>query len=142
LTILSLISAFIFIGLMVVFEGASVNLFYLVVGIILTSVMLILLGFIIVSRVNSINGYLLVIMIAFISLSFPPVLQLFGLLDNPITYLWPTQASFILFDGVFNAASLAIWEIAYGILYQVFWIGLLYYLARKSFYKYIVLKGG
>ena len=131
-----------FIGLQFAFEGTEPNIFYLFGGIVLTSVMLILLGFIIVSRVDSINGYLLVMMIAFIGLTFPPVLNLFGLYESVIFYLWPTQASFILLDGVFNAATLELWEIAYGIGYQLFWIGLFYYLAKKSFYKYIVLKGG
>jgi len=142
LTILSIISAVLFMILMAVFNGTTFNIFFVAIGIILTSVMLILLGFIIVSGVNSINGYLLVMLIAFIGLTFPPLLQLFGLFENPIFYLWPTQASFILFDGVFNAASLELWEIAYGILYQIFWIDLFYYLAKKAFYKYIILKGG
>ena len=142
LTILSLISAALFMSLMVIFNDVSFNLFYLVVGIMLTSVMLILLGFILVSSVNSINGYLLGMMIGFIGLTFPPLLQLFGIFENPIFYLWPTQASFILFDGVFNAAALETWEIAYGIGYQIIWIGLFYFLAKKAFYKHIVLKGG
>ena len=142
LTILSLISAVIFMSLMVIFNDVSFNLFYLIVGIILTSVMLILLGFILVSRVNSINGYLLGMGIGFIVLTFPPLLQLFGLFESPVFYIWPTQASFILFDGVFNAASLELWEIAYGIGYQIFWIVVFYFLAKKAFYKHIVLKGG
>ena len=145
LTILSLISAALFMALMAIFNNTIFNIFsvlYSISGIILTSVMLILFGFIIVSGVNSINGYLLVMLIAFIGLTFPPLLHLFGLFENPIFYLWPTQASFILFDGVFKAASLELWEIAYGIFYQIFWIGLFYYLAKKAFYKYIILKGG
>ena len=142
LTILSLISAALFAILMVVFNNIMINIFYLIIGIILTSMMLILLGFIIVSRVDSINGYLLVMLIAFIGLTFPPLLQLFGLFENPILYLWPTQASFILFDGVFNASKLNFWEIVYGIVYQLFWIGFFYYFAKKAFYKYIVIKGG
>ena len=142
LTILSLISATVFMSLMIIFNEISFNLFYLAVGIILTSVMLILLGFILVSRVNSINGYLLGMVIAFIGLTFPPLLQSFGVYENPGFYLWPTQASFILFDGVFNAATLEAWEIIYGIFYQIFWIVLFYFLAKKAFYKYIVLKGG
>jgi len=142
LTILSIISASIFVTLLNIFSGIEVNIIFLVLGIILTSILLILLGFIIVSRVNSINEYLLAMVIAFIGLLFPPMLHLSGLYENVIFYLWPTQASFILFTGVFNAASLELWEIAYGILYQVIWIGLLYYLAKKAFYKHIVLKGG
>ena len=142
LTILSLISAILFMVLMIIFNDTAFNLFYLLSGIILTSIMLILLGFIIVSGVNSINGYLLGIVIAFLGLTFPPLLHLFNVIESPIFYLWPTQASFVLFDGVFNAANLELWEIIYGIFYQIFWIIALYYLAKKAFYKHIVLKGG
>ena len=142
LTFLSVISATLFMGLMVLFNDASFNLFFLIIGILLTSVMLILLGFIIVSRVSNINGYLLGMMIGFIGLTFPPLLQLFDLVENPIFYLWPTQASFLLFEGVFHSASLETWEIFYGIGYQLFWIGFLYFFAKKAFYKHIVVKGG
>jgi hypothetical protein len=69
------------------------------------------------------------------------MLHLSGLYENVIFYLWPTQASFTLFTGVFNAAGLESWEIAYGIFYQFIWIGILYFLAKKAFHKNIVLKG-
>ena len=142
LTILSIISASIFIALLNIFSGIDFNILFLVLGIILTSVMLILLGFILVSRVNSINEYLVAMIIAFLGLLFAPMLHLSGIYENVIFYLWPTQASFILFTGVFNATSLELWETAYGIGYQVIWIGILYFLARKAFHKHIVLKGG
>ena len=142
LTILSIISAAIFIILLNVFSGIDFNILFLALGIILTSVMLILLGFILVSRVNSINEYLLAMLIAFLGLTFPPMLHLSGLYENVIFYLWPTQASFTLFTGVFNAITLELWEITYGISYQILWIGILYFLAKKAFYKHIVLKGG
>jgi fluoroquinolone transport system permease protein len=142
LTILSIISAAIFVTLLNIFSGIDFNIPYLAISIILTSVMLILLGFILVSRVNSINEYLLAMAVAFLGLLFPPMLHLSGLYENVIFYLWPTQASFVLFTGVFNAASLELWETAYGIGYQVIWIGLFYFLAKKAFYKHIVLKGG
>ena len=142
LTILSVISAAIFITLLNIFGGIDFNILFLASGIILTSILLILLGFILVSRVNSINEYLLAMVVAFLGLLFPPMLHLSGLYENVIFYLWPTQASFTLFTGVFNAASLESWEIAYGIGYQIIWIGVLYFLAKKAFYKHIVSKGG
>ena len=142
LTILSVISASIFIGLLNIFSGIDFNVLYLAAGIIITSIMLILVGFIFVSRVNSLNEYLLTMIISFLGLLFPPMLHLSGLYENVMFYLWPTQASFILFTGVFKAASLETWEIAYGIGYQIFWIGLLYFLSKRAFHKHIVLKGG
>ena len=142
LTLLSIISGMLFMGLMYVFNDVTFNIGYLLLGIVLTSVMLILLGFILVSRVNSLNEYLLAMVIAFLGLTFPPMLHLSGLYENTIFYLWPTQASFLLFDGVFHAAKVELWELAYGAGYQLVWIVVLYLLARKAFYKNIVLKGG
>jgi fluoroquinolone transport system permease protein len=142
LTILSCISATIFIILMNIFGGIDFNVFFLASGIILTSILLILLGFILVSRLKSINEYLLAMALVFLGLTFPPMLHLSGLYENVIFYLWPTQASFIIFRGVFNESILETWEIAYGIIYQIVWIGILFFLARRAFYKYIISKGG
>ncbi len=144
LTILSLISAAIFVILLKIFSviDLNINIAYLTLSITLTSIMLILIGFILVSRVKSINEYLLAMAVAFLGLLLPPMLQLSGLYENVIFYLWPTQASFTLFNGVFNASSLKLWEIAYGIGYQIIWIVILFFLAKKAFHKHIVLKGG
>jgi fluoroquinolone transport system permease protein len=141
LTILSIISAAIFIILLNIFSGVDFDILFLTSGIILTSIMLILLGFILVSRVNSINEYLLAMVVAFLGLLFPPMLHLSGIYENVVFYLWPTHASLLLFTGVFNSTSLELWETVYGIVYQIIWIFLLYYLAKKAFYKHIVLKG-
>jgi fluoroquinolone transport system permease protein len=142
LTVLSVIAATIFIALLNLFGDISFNIFYLAISIILTSVMLILLGFIIVSRVKSINEYLMAFAVLFLGLTFFPMLHLSHLYENVIFYLWPTQASFTLFTGVFAAETLEMWEIAYGIVYQLLWIGILFWLAKKAFYKHIVMKGG
>lgn len=142
LTILSVISAMVFMTLMGIFNETKFNIFYLLTGIVLTSVMLILIGIILVSRVQSVNGYMLGMIIGFLGLTFPPLLHLFGLFENPVFYVWPTQASFILFDGVFNASVLELWEIVYGVCYQIVWIVVLYFFAKKAFYEYIILKGG
>ena len=142
LTILSIISATIFMTLLSVFGEVDFNILFLALGLILTSILLILLGFIMVSGVKSLNEYLLAMIVAFLGLTFPPMLHLSGLYENVIFYLWPTQASFTLLKGVFSTTGLESWEIAYGIFYQIIWIVLLYLLAKKAFYKYIVLKGG
>jgi fluoroquinolone transport system permease protein len=142
LTILSTISASVFMALLALFAEVEFNILYLASGVILASIMLILLGFILVSRINSINEYLLSMAVAFLGLAFPPMLNISGLYENVIFYVWPTQASLTLFKGVFSTSGLELWEIAYGLGYQIFWIGLLYFLAKKAFHKHIVLKGG
>ena len=142
LTILSTISASVFMALLAIFGEVEFNILYLFSGVILASIMLILLGFILVSRVNSINEYLMSMAVAFLGLAFPPMLNISTLYENVIFYAWPTHASLTLFSGVFSTDGLELWEIVYGLGYQIFWIGLLYFLAKKAFHKNIVLKGG
>jgi len=120
-------------------DNISPNWFYLFTGLILSSVFLILLGFLMVSRCNSINEYLLMMMFIFVPLFLPPLFDLFGFYKNNIFYLWPSHASFILFGGVFGEISTN--DVIYAILYLLFWIVLCLYLSKRAFYKHIVLGG-
>ncbi len=136
LTTLSVITGLLF---MIPSHGLDFNWFYLFFGIILSSVFMILLGFLMVSRCNSINEYLMIMMFSFVILFIPPLFDLFGFYENMIFYLWPSHASFILFGGVFE--KVAFNDMLYAILYLVFWIGLCFYLSKKAYYKHIVLGG-
>jgi fluoroquinolone transport system permease protein len=136
LTLLAIISAFLFLFLA---HGFTFEYFYVVTGIILTSVFLILVGFILVARCNSINEYLLMMMLAFILLFTPPLLDITGIYENIVFYLWPSQASFMLFEGVFTPLSLT--DTLYAVIYLMVWIAICYYVAQKAFYKHIVLGG-
>lgn len=136
LTTLSIVAALLFLFLA---HGFAFNYLYMFLGIILTSVFLILLGFILVSRCNSLNEYLLMIMTSFLILFIPPLLHVFGLYQNVIFYLWPTQASFVLLGGVFSEVALL--ETVYSVIYLVLWTVLCYYLAKKAFYKNIIMGG-
>jgi fluoroquinolone transport system permease protein len=137
LTLLAIISAFLFLFLA---HGFAFEYFYLLTGIILTSVFLILIGFILVARCNSINEYLLMMMLAFLLLFLPPFLDISGIYNSSIFYLWPSQASFLLFDGVFGSLTLV--DTIYAVAYLCLWIVVCYYFAQKAFYKHIVLRGG
>ena len=136
LTTLSLAAGLLFI---VPLNGIDFNWFYFFSGLILSSVFLILLGFLMVSRCNSINEYLLMMMFIFLLLFLPPLFDLFGFYENIIFYLWPSHASFILFGGVFG--EVATNDTIYAILYLVFLIGVCLYLSKRAFYKHIVLGG-
>ncbi len=136
LTTLSIVTGLLF---MIPSHGIDFNWFYFFSGIILSSVFLILLGFVMVSRCNSINEYLLMMMFSFLLLFIPPLFDLFKFYESPIFYLWPSQASFILFSGVFK--EVAFIDLLYAILYLILWIGLFFYLSNKAYYKYIVLGG-
>jgi fluoroquinolone transport system permease protein len=137
LTILSVVSGFLFLFLS---HGIHFQYFYMITGIVLTSVLLIILGFILVARCNSINEYLVMMMMAFLLLFIPPLLDIFGIYHNVVFYLWPSEASFLLLKGVFSAVSLN--ETFYALIYLIIWIISCYYLAKKAFYKHIVVGVG
>ncbi|MBN1280037.1 MAG: ABC transporter permease [Candidatus Thermoplasmatota archaeon] len=136
LTVLSVLSAHLFILLV---HGIDFQYFYLIIGIVLTSILLILIGFILVARCNSLNEYLLLMMLAFVLLFLPPLLDISGIYTNVLFYLWPSEASFLLFQGIFDSLSLT--DTLYAIVYLSAWIVACYYLAKKAFYKHIVVGG-
>jgi fluoroquinolone transport system permease protein len=136
LTILSLITGTMFLLLT---QGFDFNIAYYFTGLILTSILLILIGFIFVSRCHSLNEYLLMIMFSFIILFLPPLLHISKIYENTLFYLWPTQASFIMLKGTFTEINII--DTAYAIPYLFIWIVLCYYLARKAFYTHIIQEG-
>ena len=137
LTSLSIVSGFLFVFLA---HGFDFQYFYMIVGLVLTSIFLILVGFLLVARCASINEFLGMMMIAFLLLFVPPLLDISGIYENIVFYLWPTQASFLLFNGVFGRVSLN--DTIYALIYLSVWIVGCYILAKKAFYKYIVVGGG
>jgi len=137
LSTLSVVSALLFVFLA---HGFEFNYLYMFLGVILSSVFFILLGFVLVSKCNSINEYLLRMSSSFLLLFIPPMLQALGLYENIIFYLWPSQASFSLLGGVFGEVGLL--ETVYAVAYLALWTVLCYYLAKKAFYKHIIMGGG
>ncbi|KYK20240.1 hypothetical protein AYK25_01490 [Thermoplasmatales archaeon SM1-50] len=136
LTLLSLITGILFLLLT---QGFDFNIIYFLAGLILTSVLLILIGFIFVSRCRSLNEYLLMIMLSFIVIFLPPLLHTSHIYENTLFYLWPTQASFLLLKGTFT--EIEVIDTVYAVAYLIIWIGLCYYLAHKAFYKHIIQGG-
>lgn len=115
----------------------SFNIPVFIVTIILTSSVFTLIGFIAVSKFQSINEYLLSSMLYIIVL-FIPFIGYFNLFQCWIFYIFPTHAMLMLLKGSFgNISSL---NFIYSIAYLVLWIFLLYKLSINRFVKYIVLK--
>ncbi len=136
LTILSLATGTVFLLLT---QGIDFNIAFYLTGLTLTSILLVLIGFIFVSRCNSLNEYLLMIMLSFIVLFLPPLLHISKIYENTLFYLWPTQASFLLLKGTFTEIPLT--DTIYAIPYLLVWILACYYLAKKAFYTHIVQGG-
>jgi fluoroquinolone transport system permease protein len=113
----------------------------LVLGVVLTSLIALLLGFIFVSPFEAISSYVVPSAIPHLIMAVP-LIHFFGVWECPVFYLFPTQGSLLLLGGAFGTVSLAAWQLLYAALYQLLWVIGLYLLARRTFDRYIVARKG
>jgi fluoroquinolone transport system permease protein len=119
--------------------GFGFNLLLLLLGTALTSLIGLLVGFISVAPYRAISAYLLPSQLYFLPFNLP-IIDYFGWWESPLFYLIPTQGSLLLLRGAFE--PIATWQIVYAIGYQALWIGLLAWVARRMFDRYIVGRQG
>lgn len=119
-------------------RGLAVSYLYFFSGTILTSAFFVLAGFVAVSRFSTVNDYFIAGSVALLLLNIPLIYH-FGLSDNWLFYLFPTQASLLLFSGIFGPVSLA--DSIYSITMLSVWITLFYLVAKKMFYSHIIQEG-
>ncbi|MCG6189679.1 fluoroquinolone export ABC transporter permease subunit [Maribellus maritimus] len=132
LTIISLIVCF---AMIFASHGFRFNYFYFLSATFLSSLLFIFLGFIGVAKIKTFNQYIIVIPL-FIAPFSLPYLNFFGLTNSPWLYLFPTQASFFLFEGSF--CKITSFEIIYSFGYIILAIGVTHYFANRLFKKYII----
>lgn len=136
LTVLALLSGLL---ITVASVGLSFNFFWFFLGISLTSLLFVFLGFTLVSFTNTINGYLLSSPIYYI-LAVLPLLDFFGIYQSPLFYIIPTQSSLTLINGAFSAEPFA--ELVLSVVFLLGFNFLGYHGARRCFNKYIILRTG
>jgi fluoroquinolone transport system permease protein len=119
--------------------GLQVNWLFLLLGIIFTAGLYVLIGFIIVSRYDSINEFLFPSF--FYTMTFAlPYLDYFELWQSWLMYLHPVQASLLLFKGAFLPVSP--WQLGYGLLYAGGWIALLFVWSQRAFARFVIAAPG
>lgn len=118
--------------------GLGLNWLWLLAGILLLGALYALSGFIFVARYDSINEFLFPSVIATAVLSIP-VFSYLGL-DSWLFYLHPMQAPLLLLRAAFT--PVAPWQLVYGVVYALLWCSIAFYLARRAFYRFVVLKQG
>ncbi|KUG02358.1 putative antibiotic-transport integral membrane leucine and valine rich protein abc transporter [hydrocarbon metagenome] len=119
--------------------GTGAYLFFLTIGIILTSLIGLLVGLIAVAPYNSISRFIMPAQLYLLIMNLP-LIDYFGWYESWLVYLIPTQGSLILLKGAFVPEDT--WLLVYAVLYQAVWVGILVVWARKRFEKYIVAQKG
>lgn len=108
-------------------------------GVVLTSLLTLLVGFIAVSPFSSISDFLVPGQLPAVVLYLPLVDSL-GWLPSPWWYLVPTQGSLLLLRGAFGAVEP--WQVAYALAYQSAWVVALVWVARRAFDRYVAARRG
>ncbi len=111
----------------------------LAAGVVLTSLIFLLVGFIAAVRYDSISSFLLPSQLYLLPLSLP-VLHYFGYWQAPVLYLIPTQSSLILLRGAFTPVEA--WQVVCATVYQIIWVAVLARLALRAYDRYIIAGRG
>ena len=135
LTLLALVQNLAIAGMI---AGFDTRLLPLGIGITCASAIYILVGFFAIARYASINEYLMPATLYAAAL-LVPLLPYINQWDTWLIYLHPLEAPLMLMRAAY--LPVAPWQIAYGLLYSLFWIGIVYLLCRHTFRHYILAGG-
>jgi fluoroquinolone transport system permease protein len=116
-------------------HGTGFRPVWFLLGLGLTAGLFVLVGFSAVARFDSLNAYFLTAIVYVVPLSLP-LLDHFAVVESPLFYLFPTQASLVLIGAAFEATPA--WELVYGVGYLAVGNAAAYVLARRAFETHIV----
>lgn len=113
----------------------------LLAGVALLTPLLVLTGFLLVSRYDTINEFLFPATLAVTALSLP-LLASGGLLGDTFsrfwTYLMPVEPAWLLLRAAI--APVAGWQVLFGVLAAVAWLALAALLAQRAFHRFVAAR--
>ena len=130
---LTIIAVPIALAISIVGYGLKLNYIHLLLSVILTSIAFVFLGFIVVSKVNGFNQYIIKFVLFTLPVSIP-MMGLFNIFHSDFFYLIPTHATILLLKSALNY-DISIAQTIYAIVYLIFWLIIAYYFAVKAYEK-------
>ncbi len=124
-------------GLVIVFAtyGFGADLLLLAPAMILLSIFYTLVGFVVISRYDSITEYLLPSVPYTLVLNLP-LIDYFELWPHAVWYLIPTQAPLLLMKAAFQ--PIENWQMVYAVSYSLLTVAIGYRWAVKTFHRFVV----
>ncbi|MGW0520347.1 fluoroquinolone export ABC transporter permease subunit [Crossiella sp. NPDC003009] len=110
-------------------------------GVVLTSLLMILLGFVTAAPYPSVSEWLMPALVPLLLVNVP-LLNYAGVWPEPLLYLIPTQGSLLLLGAAFDQVELTWPQLAYALGYQALWIAALFLLSRKVFERFVITREG
>ena len=114
-------------------KGGGFSPLPLVLGVTLTSLLLVFVGFVAVARVRSVNEYLLIVPLYLVPAT-APLVALAGI-DHPVLYLFPTYGTVLLLEAAFQ--PLPAWQLGYAVAILAVTVAGAYVWARRTFERHV-----
>jgi fluoroquinolone transport system permease protein len=141
LGVLLVVSLFVAVVVGVIAHGFACHLPALVLGVVLATLLMLLVGFVSSLPFAAISDWFLTATIPLAVMNLP-ILYYSGVWPNPVLYLLPTQGPLLLLGSAFDQLSLAPWQTAYAVLYPAASMVGLCWAAKAMFGHYVVAKSG
>jgi len=135
------VSVFVAIVVATVAHGFAFHLAPLLVGVVLGTLLMLLVGFTTSLPFDSVSDWFLAATIPLAVMNLP-VLHYSGLWPNPALYLIPTQGPLLLLGEAFDQVTLTSWQTAYSVAYPIVCLVGLGWAAKALFGRYVIAKSG
>lgn len=141
LALLVSISLFVAVVVATMTRGLAYKVAPLVVGVVLGTLLMLLVGYTSSLPFASISDWFLAATVPLTVMTLP-VLNYSGVWPNSLLYLIPTQGPLLLFGAAFEQLVLRPWQLAYAVLYPLLCVAGLSWAARAMFDRYVVARTG
>ncbi len=122
-------------------SGISFRPVPFVLGVLLGTVVMLLVGFCTALPFASISDWFLASVIPLVVMSLP-VLDYSGAWPSPVLHAIPTHGPLRLLGLAFDQVSLSAGQIAFAVLYPLLWVVILCWTARIMFERHVIAKSG
>ncbi len=141
IAVLMALSLFVAVFVALVTHGVGIYLLLVIVGVMLGTLVMLLVGFASSLPFSSVSDWFLSTTVPMAVLGLP-VLYLLGVWTSPVLYLIPTQGPLLLLGAAFGQVSLTGWQIAYALTYPLVCAVALYWVAEVLFERHVIERSG
>lgn len=142
LIVLVSISLVVAITVVTIADGFAYHLLPLVVGVILGTSLMLVVGFITSLPFEAVTDWFLAATIPLAIMLVPPLIFYSGLWHNPVLYVIPTQGPLLLLGAAFDQVTLSTSQIACAVAYPLLCLVGLCRAAKALFDRYVIERSG
>lgn len=142
LVVLLSISLLVALVVTIISSGTAFHPGPLVLGVVLGTLLMLLVGFISSLPFGSVTDWFLASVIPLAAMLTPPILLYSEVWPSPVLYLVPTQGPMLLLGAAFDQVALSGWQIVYAVIYPIVCLVALWRAAQMLFGYYVIERSG